>query len=1314
MNCVYTYENRTFKNKADLISYLEDKKQQVKNLYKDYFLRMEAKGEIPTMEGFKEFFTQRDGLPQFQSASKLFTVQPGNLKAISTGQKTLSYRTNANRVLYNEGDVLDIQVGKKSANVRVQVIKIHDIKEFPNLPRDRKDKMARMLGDYKDFEDMIQTNDYLNPKSRASKLYPQFSKFLRGEEEGSFIEYVVVERSAEDVKADALSSNPGLNPYKHLLETVITEVNKQIKVLTRKDVKNKTFKEKRLERLEKIFNDALETQDLLVLSAEALEDLRANEAAFNKLLESEPPLDDDVLLTKLSSFRMLVESYSFLDDIATEMDDVIEGSTDKSLNPTKAFKELEEAVQIKNRIQNNYLKAIEGPIARKLLPHAAKNSVKELEKELDAAVSNLQRIRARVKANDKWDSDTKKKMIERANRDIERIERAIARGAYDEESIIALMRSSEKDIDFFEKWLGAPEQSSDPITAMFSLSVKKEMEFARRKTMEVVDDIQEVYDEFADQHAALSLEEMYGDLIEEYRHATETRGENRLRFVDKYDQKKFNAERKKYMKSLDLGAERSKFIKELGEIQTRTRLKKNKKGDKSREKQLEYLLDDPLNKRIQEHFSYLWYRDNTRNLEDDQIKAKIKKKLSDLGVGGITEWAEANMNLAAMQKWGFLKEPTEDQKKKLKYNPEPDYKGDLRVYSDEYLNEKWLNLYTKEGEPKNKKGKLHKVLTDAYLEAQRKIPEFRRQGLILPGIYKNTKDRVIEKQGVVNTVKKKWQEIKENYTGNLAEDIEFGESDSLGNMVKNIPTYYFNTLDPSDTSIDVVQSVLQYVKMANVYTARANSLDTGMFLIDKLGRRKVHKQNSFFKNQYDNAARRLGFKLQLEKDKTDNNSAERMRKFVEMIIFGHSSKELRVGNVRLDKVIDSLMAYASFSSFALPVDVGAKLFMGATSNFNQQLAQQFVEASGKDSNLSPKVLTKGYRLAAEHANDYLLKDFGKSGKKTLIGQILDRYDVMQGNYMDTLGNKISGTKLRKLVNTDTLYFHRHLSEYEPQVALLLGVLDSTKVTQNGEEISLLQAYELDDNGKIKLKDDVDWTSDQEFNLMTKYHGLSKTLNGVYNSFSKPVLEQHALGRSLAFFRKYLYPSLRRRWSSERIDYEQDKFERGYARSFWRAMYRDLFVYKDKFSEVLKGNTFSQREKQEAIKSIVSFSIGLSMMALTFVLKSMMDDDEEESVIMNYMLYNTIRMQSETWSFWNPQEFMRILRSPTILTTYLERITRFSTQLMFDPAGEYQRASGVYQKGDSKLYARFIKMLLGQTSYSLHPEIAVKNFENLLN
>lgn len=671
------------------------------------------------------------------------------------------------------------------------------------------------------------------------------------------------------------------------------------------------------------------------------------------------------------------------------------------------------------------------------------------------------------------------------------------------------------------------------------------------------------------------------------------------------------------------------------------------------------------------------------------------------------EWAKENMNNAALARWGLIDEEG--------VYGDPMYFKELVVPVDDYINGKWKSMYNMDGTPKNAKGKFHKALVDTYLESQKDLPENERQGLLLPGIYKNAKDRIFEGQNILDVIKGEAVELKDNLFGdNLEEDQEYGATDVYGGVAHDIPIYFRNNLDAKDTSLDLFANVLRYVDMVNTYKARNEVMETGMFLIDKLGKRDVGEQSTFLRNMMSNVGKRLNIKIQHTKERGTSLSQRRIEKFVEMIVFGRSNKEYRLGNFRLDKAVGMLMAHASYSSFGIHVDALSRIFMGASSNFLQQVIQQTIEVVG-DPDLSLKTIARGQELFSKYSHDILLKDFGKAGKKTLMGQLIDRYDVVQGEFRDTIGNKVSGSTARKLMSSDALFFHRHLSEYEPQVAFFLGVADSIKVEGPEGEMTLLEAYELDENGDIRLKKGVKWTEADEIRFMNRMHATNKMLNGVYNSFDKSVAEQYIWGRMLMFFRKYLYPSLRRRWSNDWIDYEQDEYQRGYALNFWRAMYREFITNKNSLVNVVKGNGLSTREKQEAAKSLVSFSIWLGMAGIAAILRNIVDaDDDDNDIVYNYLLYNALRMQSETGSFWNPQEFMRILRSPTILTTYLERMTKFTTQLFFDPLGTYERDTGMNKKGDSKLYARFVKMLFGQTSYSLNPENAVRTFESLTN
>jgi len=898
----------------------------------------------------------------------------------------------------------------------------------------------------------------------------------------------------------------------------------------------------------------------------------------------------------------------------------------------------------------------------------------------------------------------KNKIIKKADAQINRMERVLARAAFDEDSIANLLAFVEKDIDFAEFWMGAAAQSSDPIIALFSLSTKEHMEEGRKETIKISNQLQAVYDEFKVGRTSMSLDKMYGDLIEVH-----TNGKtSRVAFVDKYDKARYDKDKKAFIDALDYDVERAKIKKEIDAIEKK---KNPERSDIAKKGYLLELIATSSNSRIKEVRQFEFYRDNTEKISDDEIRATLKKTIKRLGQSLAIEWAKDHMNASALKHWGLIDDV---EFRKLKDFREISYKGDFVVLKNTYINKKWTAMYNEDGTAKNVTGKFHKKLVDTYLMLQESLPQGERQGLILPGIYKDTKDRFIEKQSVKSTVINSGKELKKRFIGSsLAEDTEYGSRDSFGNVVKNIPVYYKNNLEPEDTSIDLMDSILKYTTMVKTYEARNKSLEVGLFLIEKMKRRKIVQQNSFGFNIFDHTAKKKGFKKHIFKPDSEKLSPKRLEKFVEMVVYGESTKETRVNNFRLDKAVAAMMQYASFTAFALPVDAMSKMFMAASANFFQQVAQQTIEVAG-DPDLSMKTMIKGQELFIKHSNDILLKDFGKAGNKSFMGQFIDMYDVIQGEFTDTAGQKVSGSTARKLMSTDTLFFHRHLSEYEPQVALFLGIADQTKVKQGDKEISLLDAYELVD-GELKLKEDVEWTSLDQMRLMNRLHGMNKYLNGVYNSFDKSLLEQVWWGKALMFFRKYLYPSMRRRWSGDRVDYEMDEYQRGFALSFWRTLNRDLLIYQKNWLKILKGDTSTTREKQDATKTLVSFGIWMSFVGLSAVLSQIVDaDDDDEDIVYNYLLYNAVRMKSELSAFWNPMEMLRILKSPTILTTYLERVTRFVTQVAFDPFGEYERKSGANEKGDSKVAARFWKMAVGQTQYSTNPEKAVQNFKNLIN
>jgi hypothetical protein len=113
-----------------------------------------------------------------------------------------------------------------------------------------------------------------------------------------------------------------------------------------------------------------------------------------------------------------------------------------------------------------------------------------------------------------------------------------------------------------------------------------------------------------------------------------------------------------------------------------------------------------------------------------------------------------------------------------------------------------------------------------------------------------------------------------------------------------------------------------------------------------------------------------------------------------------------------------------------------------------------------------------------------------------------------------------------------------------------------------------------------------------------------------------------------------------------------------------------------------------------------------------------DDDEREEIQdaygYNFILYEAMRMRSETASYINPLDAYRVMRSPSAMASTFERLIKFSSQVMpWNITEEYKRETGVWKKGDNKAWAAFLKVM-GFSGYNMDPEQAWKTFQSTLS
>ena len=278
---------------------------------------------------------------------------------------------------------------------------------------------------------------------------------------------------------------------------------------------------------------------------------------------------------------------------------------------------------------------------------------------------------------------------------------------------------------------------------------------------------------------------------------------------------------------------------------------------------------------------------------------------------------------------------------------------------------------------------------------------------------------------------------------------------------------------------------------------------------------------------------------------------------------------------------------------------------------------------------------------------------------------------------------------------------------------MFALMEAVKVKDNktGEEITLLQAHIL--YGDQGVEANTDFTEKQRQEFQNRLHALSKRLNGVYNDFDKATAQKYALGRLAMMYRKHLVPGYKRRFKTLSMDYELGSPTEGFYRTFWEVFAKDLLTFK--WNNIQKWSTYSPFQKAQVKRTMMEASIILSITGLIMILAALGEDDDEfkKSYAYNFMMYEMIRMQSETSSYISPTDAYRTVKSPTAMVSTVERMIKFTDQFIFTWDSEklnYKRKQGVWEKGDNKSWAYFLK-LMGYSGYNITPEAAVESFKS---
>jgi hypothetical protein len=1094
----------------------------------------------------------------------------------------------------------------------------------------------------------------------------------------------------DDNYEDEREGEPGqeeLEPnddFSKLIQRIKIYINKQIEILNSKKIANVKYKQSKLNEL----LNAVETMDgvasINVFIKDAYDKAKQVQTRFAKLLVNKNKMSSKEIMIELTGINDFANSYSILDEIdsADIMNYFSTSDTEEgAIGPMTPQKMLAEAIKIRDKVKKKVVTEAIPLMAEYLVEYKSTLQDKTIPEEIARMEQQIKDIEANPKMSDKRKEKEIKKLEDRL--------KLFEGFDIDQGSMEQILKMANRDEGVIDFLISPLITSSDSALALFAKSIKSQLEFARQKDIKVRDRLVSAFEKYRNTAPASSdntakfnegiYDEVEIPVYEKDGTISGTRKE--LQFVQKFNMGEFNKAKKEFFDKL------GPMPQKVGEKATKEEAAKIKAWWEARNK---------------------WYADNTQprpKAERDAIILQMQKDRDNklISEDDYNNWLRKNVR---------------------EYKGAVSYFDDLATPSNKYKSDKWNAMYDSNDVPKNEKGRYHEELLKIYFEAQAKLPESQQKGFRLPSISKSDLERIMQNG------------LKDFVTTNLKEavkvqswDTEFGLGSLSEEDVKFLPIYYTQQMDVKDVTLDLAMSVLVFSAMANKYEAM-NNVNAEISLMKTIvGARKVPETNSKGQAVLDAFAKKLGYEEYIRQN-GESYSKKHLDAFIDMVIYGEMQKAEEIfGGLSLTKITNSAMSYSAITTIA------ADLLKGVANNLQGNI-QVLIEAAGGQF-FNRKNLRRGKAFLAKNLPS-VLADFGKPAPTSLLGKLVEKFDPMQGNFKDNYGKKVSMSRLNKLMRTDTLFFNQHFGEYEIQVSTMLALFDNIKVLDKatGEEITLLQAYntygadeahskikiaKTNSKGEVETDDQgntvyIPFGETQRQDIQARLHGLNKYMHGVYNDFDKGTLQKYSLGRLVLMYRKHVVPGYKRRFKRVSMDHEIGTPTEGYYRTFADTMLSDIKQYK--FNIIKNWSTYTPFQKAQIAKVLTELTIILSLATLAFVLTRLLvnpDDDERDPIQdnfgYNFLLYETLRMRSETASYINPIDAIRVMRSPSAMTSTIDRVIKFMNQVMpWNITEEYKRETGIWNKGDNKAWAAFIK-LMGFSGYNTNPEQAWKSFES---
>jgi len=585
-----------------------------------------------------------------------------------------------------------------------------------------------------------------------------------------------------------------------------------------------------------------------------------------------------------------------------------------------------------------------------------------------------------------------------------------------------------------------------------------------------------------------------------------------------------------------------------------------------------------------------------------------------------------------------------------------------------YINEDYLKM---KGTPQYK---LIELIKEFMVDIQKELALSSRSGYDMPRFFLDNKLEMLQATNfseVASQVKasvKTW--IDDNFRNSQEAEFERSHNfnpkqllvstDLLGQEISYVPIRGVYRIELDKVSPDVIRNIFRYQASAILQTKliESSALVEGILetLDDPANAPKDLSKADKAKFKMEGVLESIS----KSKDKTYNRR-EQVRSLLLRELQGRNVVGIEESNPWLFKLTNYMQKTAGIATLAVNIPSDLKNRYG-------QIVQNIIEASGGQF-INLKSLALGKVYATKTMIEWSSKGIYAKGNQSLSVQIVQAFDPAFKTSSE-YGKSVGRSMIKDLIDGSWMYDFRKFGEFEAALQLFGGFMHHKYIdqkTSNGTIIPIryIDAWELDEDGVMKLKDGIDpeWGTKQIYHtyvtgqtlqeiadkyfitvedlkaknqikdekslengqelviakgvkfkqFKNKFQAVSRQLYGNYDEFGQPEGNMYLAYRMFFFMRKWATTGFLKRfgmstkkgnWGGKRYDWALGQPTRGYYITSFVAGYKLIKSWGDYY------NYMDDQDKAD-VKRMISEGFTTLFFAMAALLIFGYDDDDED-------------------------------------------------------------------------------------------------------